>query len=37
VRDTRDLDGLAAANGLRRIDMVAMPANNFILVFERNT
>jgi SAM-dependent methyltransferase len=36
VRDTSDLDALAAANGLRRIDMVAMPANNFVLVFGRN-
>jgi hypothetical protein len=35
VRDTRDLDALAAASSLRRIDMVAMPANNFVLVFGR--
>jgi SAM-dependent methyltransferase len=35
VRDVRDLDALAATVKLQRIDMVAMPANNFVLVFER--
>jgi hypothetical protein len=35
VRDTRDLAALAAANGLTLADIVAMPANNFVLVFAR--
>jgi SAM-dependent methyltransferase len=33
VRDTRDLAALAAANNLALADIVAMPANNFVLVF----
>jgi len=35
VRDTRDLAALAAANGLALVDIVPMPANNFVLVFAR--
>ena len=35
VRDTRDLSALAEANGLALADIVAMPANNFVLVFAR--
>jgi SAM-dependent methyltransferase len=33
VRDTADLAALAARVGLRLADCIAMPANNFILVF----
>jgi SAM-dependent methyltransferase len=35
VRDIADLQTLAAANGLRLAETVAMPADNMILVFER--
>ena len=35
VRDVADLQGLAASAGLELIETVEMPANNFILVFER--
>jgi hypothetical protein len=35
VRDTRDLAALAKASGLALADIVAMPANNFVLVFAR--
>jgi hypothetical protein len=35
VRDTRDLAALAEASGLKIADIVAMPANNFVLVFAR--
>ena len=34
VRDTADLKKLGAANGLRFIEVVEMPSNNAILVFE---
>jgi SAM-dependent methyltransferase len=37
VRDTADLKKLAAANGLRLAELVEMPANNAILVFERSS
>ena len=36
VRDTADLNALAAENGLELRRMVDMPANNFVLVFARN-
>jgi hypothetical protein len=35
VRDIRDLDRLAVANGLAPAEIVEMPANNFALVFAR--
>ncbi len=35
VRDAGDVAALAARNGLRMIDIVAMPANNLILIFAR--
>lgn len=35
VRDLRDVEALAAKHGLRRIELVPMPANNHIVVFER--
>jgi SAM-dependent methyltransferase len=35
VRDAGDVAALAARNGLRMIEIVAMPANNFILIFAR--
>lgn len=35
VRDIRDLDRLAVANGLAPAEIVEMPANNFVLVFAR--
>jgi hypothetical protein len=35
VRDTDDLERLAAAHGLRLDEAVPMPANNFVLVFAR--
>ena len=35
VRDLADVTAEAERNGLVRIDMVAMPANNFSLVFRR--
>jgi SAM-dependent methyltransferase len=35
VRDTADLRALGAANGLRFVELVEMPANNAMLVFER--
>ena len=37
VRDTADLQVLASENGLELRRMVDMPANNFILVFARQT
>jgi len=37
VRDTADLKKLADANGLRLAELVEMPSNNAILVFERIT
>lgn len=36
VRDANDVAALAARNGLRMIETVAMPANNLILIFARN-
>lgn len=36
VRDTDDLDRLARQHGLHLADTVAMPANNFVLVFARD-
>jgi SAM-dependent methyltransferase len=36
VRDTADLKKLAAANGLRFVELVEMPSNNATLVFERS-
>jgi SAM-dependent methyltransferase len=36
VRDTADVAALAARNGLRMIEIVAMPANNLVLIFARN-
>jgi hypothetical protein len=35
VRDVADLRALAARNGLRLADLVEMPSNNAILIFER--
>lgn len=35
VRDTVELSALAAANGLRLADLIELPANNAVLVFER--
>ena len=35
VRDTADLTKLGAANGLRLAELIEMPANNAVLVFER--
>jgi SAM-dependent methyltransferase len=35
VRDTAELGGLADRNGLKLADIVEMPANNLILIFER--
>lgn len=35
VRDMADVATLATRQGLRRIDCVAMPANNFTLIFQR--
>ncbi len=35
VRDTADLKILGAANGLRLAELIEMPANNAVLVFER--
>jgi hypothetical protein len=35
VRDVGDLEKLAKKSGLALIEVVAMPANNFILVFDR--
>jgi SAM-dependent methyltransferase len=37
VRDTADLRTLAAENGLQFIELVEMPSNNAILVFEKGT
>ena len=37
VRDTADLRKLGAANGVRLAELVEMPSNNAILVFERAT
>ncbi|MGE0546990.1 MAG: DUF938 domain-containing protein [Kofleriaceae bacterium] len=34
VRDVVELDELARSHGLRRIETIAMPANNHVLVFE---
>ena len=36
VRDIYDLEKLAASAGLRLVEIVEMPANNLILVFERS-
>jgi SAM-dependent methyltransferase len=36
VRDTADLKKLAHANGLRFVELVEMPSNNAVLVFERS-
>jgi SAM-dependent methyltransferase len=35
VRDVADLKKLGAANGLRDVELIEMPANNAILVFQR--
>ena len=35
VRDIDDLEKLARNAGIMLVERVAMPANNFILVFER--
>jgi SAM-dependent methyltransferase len=35
VRDTADIRPLAAKNGLRFVELIEMPSNNAILVFER--
>lgn len=35
VRDMADVEALATQQGLRRIDCVTMPANNFTLIFEK--
>jgi SAM-dependent methyltransferase len=35
VRDTADLRTLANANGLRFVELIEMPSNNAVLVFER--
>ena len=36
VRDTADLEALAAMNGLQLTEIIDMPANNAMLVFERS-
>jgi SAM-dependent methyltransferase len=36
VRDTADLKKLGDANGLRFVELVEMPSNNAVLVFERS-
>jgi len=36
VRDTADLRKLSEANGLRFAELVEMPSNNAILVFQRS-
>ena len=36
IRDLETLDGFASANGLHRINLYAMPANNMIAVWARN-
>lgn len=36
VRDVDEVTALAQRNGLKRLDVVKMPANNLILVFERH-
>lgn len=36
VRDMAELDAVAARSGLKLSDIVPMPSNNFILVFERD-
>jgi len=35
LRDVADVEVLAAANGLKLIERIAMPANNLIVVFEK--
>ena len=35
VRDLEAVTELAAANGLTRVNIMAMPANNLVLAFER--
>ncbi len=35
LRDLADVDALAAARGLGRIERIAMPANNLIVVFQK--
>jgi SAM-dependent methyltransferase len=37
VRDIGDVEGLASASGLALAEIVPMPANNFILMFERTS
>ncbi|MEA2982843.1 MAG: hypothetical protein QOF09_4666, partial [Alphaproteobacteria bacterium] len=37
VRDTADLRTLAAENGLRFVEIVEMPSNNAILIFQKDT
>lgn len=36
IRDLEDLDALAAANGMRRVRLYAMPANNNIAIWEKD-
>jgi cyclopropane fatty-acyl-phospholipid synthase-like methyltransferase len=36
IRDLEDLDALAAANGMRRVRLYAMPANNNIAVWQKD-
>ncbi len=36
IRDLETLDGFAAANGLERTNLYAMPANNMIAVWSKN-
>ena len=36
VRDTADLRTLAATNGIRFVELVEMPSNNAVLIFERS-
>ena len=36
-RDLEVLDGLAAGSGLRRRRMFAMPSNNFLLIWAKET
>ena len=37
VRETADLRAVGATNGIRFVELVEMPANNAILVFENGT
>jgi hypothetical protein len=36
IRDLEELDEFAAANGMRRASLYAMPANNMIAVWQKN-